>query len=311
LYFLELERVLERIEHSSTHYHVLGVEKTASTDEIGQAQRRTMAVLNPSDLKHTSVPDSFLQRIKEATASVVAAYMVLNNFGSRVEYDNSLNRRAPVPLPPMDLSKMATGPLDSASRAASKPPEVSKYSGTGSLTDKAAGAPSTTKFDRSASSTEHSQTGGQQDGSDQDTIDILHAPAQVLFTKPIDKDDKKSGNQRRYQRLKLTIPTYVTGHDRTKGKWTEVGHTVDVSIGGVSIELAKELRQGMVVHLTLPMPTKLRRHGFSDPAYQVYAIVRRVDRPEYDKRIIGLEFLGPSPPPGYLKKPWAKFHTKW
>jgi hypothetical protein len=44
----------------------------------------------------------------------------------------------------------------------------------------------------------------------------------------------------------------------------------------------------------------------------MYAIVRRVEPLTDGMRVVGLEFIGASPPPDYLHKPWATFRTqKW
>jgi hypothetical protein len=44
----------------------------------------------------------------------------------------------------------------------------------------------------------------------------------------------------------------------------------------------------------------------------MYAIVRRVELAKEGVRVVGLEFIGPHPPAGYLHKPWATFRTqKW
>jgi hypothetical protein len=303
-HFLELEGVLDRVERASTHYQVLGVDRSATSDEISLAQRRTMAVLNPPDSRHSALPADFSRRISATLREVVKSFMVLGNFGSRVEYDNSLVRRAPVPLP-IDLGRAVSNrPAKRAGVDAifGEPAPIQEPSPSG--TAATPNAHSNVSGNREAPATRSSK------GADQDTIAINHSPAQVLFTKSV-AERKKEADKRKYQRLRLSIPTYVTGYDRTGGKWTEVAHTVDVSIGGISIQLAKNMPEGAVVHLTFPMPTKLRRHGYSDPTYQVYAIVRRIQPQDEKQHVVGLEFLGASPPPGYLQKPWAKFQTKW
>jgi hypothetical protein len=44
----------------------------------------------------------------------------------------------------------------------------------------------------------------------------------------------------------------------------------------------------------------------------MYAIVRRVESLAEGMRVVGLEFIGGSPPTDYLYKPWATFRTqKW
>jgi diguanylate cyclase (GGDEF)-like protein/PAS domain S-box-containing protein len=119
-----------------------------------------------------------------------------------------------------------------------------------------------------------------------------------------------SKNRRRCERFKLSLPARVTGHDRKTGKWTETGQTADVSRTGATLSLSRRVRHGSILHLTLPLPPKLRTHGHSESSYKVYAIVRRVEPPRDGIRMIGLEFVGENPPAGYQEKPWALFHSR-
>jgi len=122
-----------------------------------------------------------------------------------------------------------------------------------------------------------------------------------------------NNNRRRTDRLKLVIPARAVGVDRQgEGKWSEMAETLDVSRTGVRLRLRRPVRYGMVLYLSLPLPPKLRSHGFTDPTYNVYALVRRIEPTKKGERIIGLEFIGEHPPPGYLDKPWATFRTtRW
>jgi CheY-like chemotaxis protein len=117
-------------------------------------------------------------------------------------------------------------------------------------------------------------------------------------------------NRRRSQRFNLAVPAQVVGYDRKNGKWEEVGQTVNVSRTGVRIRMHRRVRHGAILHLALPLPPKLRNHGYSDASYRVYALVRRVEPCKKGVRVIGLEFVGEHPPAGYLDKPWATFQTK-
>jgi len=118
--------------------------------------------------------------------------------------------------------------------------------------------------------------------------------------------------RRRCERFKLSVPVLVAGHDQEGGKWQEVTKTVNVSRIGVALRLRRRVRAGMVVHVTMPLPMKLRSHGFSDAGYNMYAIVRRAEPLIDGLRIVGLEFIGATPPADYLYKPWATFRTpKW
>jgi hypothetical protein len=81
---------------------------------------------------------------------------------------------------------------------------------------------------------------------------------------------------------------------------------------GVAVQMQRRVKPGTVLHITLPLPTRLRNHGFSEPGYNMYAIVRRVEPAKEGVRVVGLEFIGQNPPAGFLHKPWATFRTqKW
>jgi hypothetical protein len=119
-------------------------------------------------------------------------------------------------------------------------------------------------------------------------------------------------NRRRCERFKLSVPALVSGHDRDGSRWQEVIKTIDVSRMGVALRLGRHVRIGIVLHVTLPLPMKLRSHGFTEQGYNMYAIVRRVEPIADGSRVVGLEFIGSHPPAGYLHKPHALFRTqKW
>src|SRR6185369_9626015 len=121
-----------------------------------------------------------------------------------------------------------------------------------------------------------------------------------------------TAERRRCERFKLTVPVLIAGYEGNGGKWQEITKTTDVSRIGVAIKMRRRLKHGLVVHITLPLPTKLRSHGFSEAGYNMYAIVRRVEPLIDGMRVVGLEFIGANPPGDYLYKPWATFRTeKW
>ncbi|HKQ06290.1 MAG TPA: EAL domain-containing protein [Blastocatellia bacterium] len=123
-------------------------------------------------------------------------------------------------------------------------------------------------------------------------------------------NNSKDNNRRRTERFKLAMPTRVTGYDNDKNKWDEMTQTINVSRTGVRLRLRRRMQQGNVVHLMLPLPVKLRSHGYSDSTYKVYALVRRVEPVKGGGQILGLEFLGEEPPSGFLDRPWAVFNLK-
>jgi len=118
-------------------------------------------------------------------------------------------------------------------------------------------------------------------------------------------------NRRRSPRMKLVLPVRVTGHDRTTGEWSEITETIEVSRIGSRLKLGHRVRHRSVVQLSLPLPSELRVYGGPDSNYNVFALVRTVNSLRDGGRIIGLEFLGEKPPPGFSEKPWATFRMKW
>jgi hypothetical protein len=145
--------------------------------------------------------------------------------------------------------------------------------------------------------------------SQDEEISISRMPSQKEVFSEFSKGST-SDNRRRAERFRLAIPVRVVGFDRKNGKWQEMAETIDVSRTGANIRLRKSVRHGTVLYVTLPLPQKLRGHGFADPAYKVYALVRRVEPPKKGVRVLGLEFLGEHPPSGFLDKPWAIFRTR-
>jgi hypothetical protein len=286
-HYLEIEYLLDRLERALTHYQVLGVDRSAANEEIVNAYHRIISVLHPSYYKvRAAVPDEMLVKIDRAFNRVSRAFSVLTHPENRAEYDNTLNRKtnppAPVgiPKPPRRSGPLAVGvprqPLVKIPVVAPAPKIVESP---------------------------------KEDTREQ--IDIRTASTQqAVYTKAVPA--QAEANRRRAQRMKLSIPALVAGYDQAKGKWQEMGKTIDVSRLGVSIRMKRRVQHGAVLHLTLPMPAKIRCHGFSEPSYSVYAIVRRVEMHAEGLKVVGLEFIGEHPPAGYLYKPWATFRTqKW
>src|SRR5262249_29124270 len=66
---------------------------------------------------------------------------------------------------------------------------------------------------------------------------------------------------------------------------------------------------GNVVHLDLPMPLSLRLHGYAEPAYSTYALVRRVRAFDHEHKVVAVEFLGARPPRHYQESPAVVFNV--
>jgi hypothetical protein len=277
-YYLEVEYLLERVEGASNHYQALGVERTANHEEAVEAYQQAVSVLHPSYHKvRAALPDEIMVRVDKAFKQVSDAFGVLASPKKRADYDKTLRRSGQPPIPVVAPKPHRSGADNLGTESTSDTPG----------------------------------TGNHDGGAEASAIDIkVDNGQQPIYTKMVDKAGVE--NRRRCERFKLTVPALLAGYDPENKRWQEVGKTVDVGRMGVSVRMQRPVRHGSVVHITLPLPTKLRNHGFSDAGYNMYAIVRRVEPLHDGMRLVGLEFLGNHPPAGYLHKPWATFRTqKW
>lgn len=236
-YYLELERLLERIERSTNHYQVLGLRRSAAIGEIKLAYQKAIVLLHPPPDFRRFMPAAVLVQTQKAVEKVSTSFSILSRLGQRVEYDSSLVPGASAPL-----SVQITEKQDAF--------------GSGELKESAG-------------------------------------------------KSEASVNRRRAARHQMTLPAQVTGVDRISGAWLDVTTTVDVSALGISLRMNRRVRYGSIVHLSLPIPHRLRKHGTNEPDYNVYGVVRRVEPTRDCARVVGLEFLGPSAPDGYEDCPWA------
>ena len=280
-YYLEIEPLLERVERASTHYQALGLERSATNEQIIIAYHNTVRLLHPSYYKvRAAVPDEMLVRIDRIFGKVSQAMFVLTTPHKRIEYDETLRRTVHSP------GRIILGKLPDVSEPATSAPEIK--SAADGATQKSEVKPA---------------------APDAIEISVNHNERPV-FTKLA--GEGKESNRRRCDRFNLHVPILVAGYDGADGKWQEIAKTIDVSRLGVAVRMRKRIRHGSVLHVTLPLPLKLRSHGFAEPGYNMYAIVRRVELPKDGIRVVGLEFIGKNPPAGYLYKPWATFRTqKW
>lgn len=132
-------------------------------------------------------------------------------------------------------------------------------------------------------------------------------PFQRQSTKPNCDGKDKNENRRVNQRFELSIPVAVTGFDEGGIDWHEAVQSVDLSRSGCCLLLRRRLQVGSVLYLRMPMPLVLRSHEFLDQTYGTYAIVRWIRPPRDGFRVVGVQFIGEFPPPGFRQHPWATF----
>lgn len=89
----------------------------------------------------------------------------------------------------------------------------------------------------------------------------------------------------------------------------------DVSRSGARLTLEQEVEIGQPIHLSFAMSRLMRAYDKNAPLYHVWAIVRTVnclqsEDTEKKSYEIGVAFIGPSPPDGYLEAPEKRYELK-
>ena len=103
-------------------------------------------------------------------------------------------------------------------------------------------------------------------------------------------------DRRRYQRLALRLPVRVNGSYADGSVISELAVCEDASAGGGSVLLRHPVRQGQMLHLSLPLPPRFRQYDLTDQSYRIYALVRSVVPNGDERSRVGLLFYGRTPP---------------
>ena len=271
----EVERLLQQVECSTSHYEALGIAPWAIGDQVELAYQQIRKLLLSSQQSLTGIAtdsmahdadiastDEPRQRINRALNRLSQAFSVLSNVKKRAAYDRFAIFRAPSSQPAAAVA------LNEEMAEPAAPPAILH------------------------------------------AIDETNSSSKEMTVYTGKADLEAEENRRRSHRYELSISAQVVGYDRKAGKWEEMAETIDVSRTGLNMRMRRRIRHGVILHLTLPLPAKLRNHALSDATYSVYALVRRIESSVKGVRVIGVEFVGQHPPVGYLDKPWATFQSR-
>lgn len=111
-----------------------------------------------------------------------------------------------------------------------------------------------------------------------------------------------AGDLRKRGRLELHIPVRVRCRETESEEWAELAHIIDVTQVGASFVLEHPIETGRILHLSLPLPWRLRQFDHSEELYRVYALVRWTKKAEKGTAV-GVAFIGKNPPASWVHDP--------
>ena len=304
-----LYNLLYRIENSTTHYHVLGLNPSTTYDEIVGAFNLTLKLLYPPHQIRIAFDEQVSERIENAFNKASLAFATLSSFKKRFEYHNSGLTITAATSPAPSVARPGQQLANESTATTLQALHTARRVTTGALRLVTTPSPQAADKDLEIPSniTETKQSTTEQLYSIYSEAAGTPGPKVVYSEFAVENTDE---NRRRTHRFKLSLPVRLTGYDKSGAKWYEMTESINVSRTGVTIYLQRNVRYGNVFYLSLPLPGKLRSHGYNDASYNVYAIVRRIEPERGGKRTIALEFIGEYPPKGYTEKPWAIFRSQ-
>ena len=111
-----------------------------------------------------------------------------------------------------------------------------------------------------------------------------------------------AGDFRKRGRLELHIPVRIRIKETDGTEWSELSHIIDVTQLGASFTLDRQIAVGRIVHMSLPLPWRLRQFDHSEELYRIYALVRWI-KPADEGYAVGVAFIGKNPPASWVHDP--------
>ncbi len=127
---------------------------------------------------------------------------------------------------------------------------------------------------------------------------------------------EEENKQRLHERQQLSLGVRVHCSETADREWEEMTQILDISPLGARLALTRSTEIGQLLHLTLAMPSDLRRYDHSEVEYRVWALVRHIKELESNSNDdpsrfeIGVAFVGSDPPGSYTADPATRYELR-
>lgn len=119
-------------------------------------------------------------------------------------------------------------------------------------------------------------------------------------------------SRRAAKREETRFPVRVNCHESESDEWEELTEILNVSPFGALLRISRPTEPGRLLHLTLPMPRRLRCYDHDDEHYRIWSLVRHIKSLTDDKDLlphfeIGVAFVGKDCPERHAKDPAERY----
>ena len=84
-------------------------------------------------------------------------------------------------------------------------------------------------------------------------------------------------DKRRLRRIQINLPVRVRGTNSEGIQFEEMSRSIDVNADGALFLISQNLKKGMRLRLSLPLPRSMQKTAASKPVYETDAVVVRVE----------------------------------
>jgi hypothetical protein len=119
--------------------------------------------------------------------------------------------------------------------------------------------------------------------------------------------------KRQHQRIPLALPFRVRCKESLEYEWTEMSRLIDITQAGAGFTLTRPAEPGRLLHLTLPLPIRLRCFDHAEAQYCVWTVVRHIAVIQGAQGQVaslfraGVAFVGKRPPQSYEQDPTTRY----
>ena len=97
-------------------------------------------------------------------------------------------------------------------------------------------------------------------------------------------------DKRRLSRIRIALPIRVRGSNSEGTLFEEMTRSIDLSGDGASFFLKQDLKKGMRLKLSLPLPRSMQKTAASKPVYETEATVVRIEGKDPGIRKVAVRF---------------------